>query len=219
MNEQIRVLGVDDDALVRAALTMLLAGAADIKVVGEAADGREVEHAVAEHQPDVVLMDIRMPGMDGLAATELLRAQDGAPEVIVLTTFEADDYVLRALRAGASGFLLKDTPPADIVRAVRTVAAGEPILSPTITRRLIGHVTGSDGGERRRHAREQLDRLTERECEVAVAIGRGKSNAEISRELYMSIATVKAHVSRLLEKLGFNNRVQIALLAHDAGEA
>jgi len=219
MSEQIRVLVVDDDALVRAALTMLLAGAADIKVVGEAADGREVEHAVAEHQPDVVLMDIRMPGMDGLAATEILRGRDRPPEVIVLTTFDADDHVLRALRAGASGFLLKDTPPADIVRAIRAVAAGEPMLSPTITRRLIGHVTESDDGERRRHAREQLDRLTEREREVAVAIGRGQSNAEISRELYMSIATVKAHVSRLLEKLGFNNRVQIALLAHDAGEA
>ena len=219
MNEQIRVLVVDDDALVRAALIMLLAGADDIKVVGEAADGSEVEIAVAEHQPDVVLMDIRMPGMDGLAATEIVRGRDRPPEVIILTTFDADDHVLRALRAGASGFLLKDTPPADIVRAIRAVAVGEPILSPTITRRLIGHVTGSYGGERRSHAREQLDRLTEREREVAVAIGRGKSNAEISRELYMSIATVKAHVSRLLEKLGFNNRVQIALLAHDAGEA
>ena len=219
MSEQVRVLVVDDDALVRAGLTMLLAGAEDVKVVGEAADGREVEHAVAEHQPDVVLMDIRMPGMDGLAATELLRRRDRPAEVIVLTTFDADDHVLRALRAGASGFLLKDTPPADIVRAIRAVAAGEPMLSPTITRRLIGHVTGTGGGERRRHAREQHDRLTEREREVAVAIGHGKSNAEISRELYMSIATVKAHVSRLFEKLGFNNRVQIALLAHDAGEA
>jgi DNA-binding NarL/FixJ family response regulator len=219
MSDPIRVLLVDDDALVRAGLTMLLAGADDIKVVGEAADGTEAEHAVAEYQPDVVLMDIRMPGMDGLAATELLRRRDRPAEVIVLTTFDADDHVLRALRAGASGFLLKDTPPADIVRAIRAVAAGEPILSPAITRRLIGHVTGTGGGERRRHAREQLDRLTEREREVAVAIGRGQSNAEISRELYMSIATVKAHVSRLFEKLGFNNRVQIALLAHDAGEA
>ncbi len=219
VSEQIRVLVVDDDALVRAALTMLLAGADDIDVVGEASDGSEVEHAVAEHQPDVVLMDIRMPRMDGLAATEIVRERDRPPEVIVLTTFDADDHVLAALRAGASGFLLKDTSPADIVRAIRAVAAGEPILSPAITRRLIGHVTGSDGGERHRHAREQLDRLTEREREVAVAIGRGKSNAEISRELYMSVATVKAHVSRLLEKLGFNNRVQIALLAHDAGEA
>jgi DNA-binding NarL/FixJ family response regulator len=217
--ERIRVLVVDDDALVRAGLSMLLAGAEDIEIVGEAADGSEVAQAVAEHEPDVVLMDIRMPRMDGLAATELLRAQEDAAEVIVLTTFEADDYVLRALRAGAGGFLLKDTPPADIVRAVRAVAAGEPTLSPTVTRRLIGHVTDSEGGERRRRAREQLERLTEREREVAVAIGRGKSNAEIGRELYMSVATVKAHVSRVLEKLELNNRVQIALLAHDAGEA
>ncbi len=219
MSGQIRVLIVDDDALVRTGLTMLLAGTDDIEVVGEAANGSEVEDAVAEHQPDVVLMDIRMPGMDGLAATEIVRGHDRSPEVIVLTTFDTDDHVLRALRAGASGFLLKDTSPADIVRAIRAVAAGEPILSPTITRQLIGHVTGSDGGARRRHAREEFDRLTEREREVAVAIGRGKSNAEIGRDLYMSIATVKAHVSRLLEKLKFNNRVQIALLTHDAGEA
>ena len=219
MSEQVRVLVVDDDALVRAGLSMLLAGVEDIAIVGEAADGSEVAHAVAEHEPDVVLMDIRMPGLDGLAATELLRAHDDAPEVIVLTTFEADDDVLRALRAGASGFLLKDTPPADIVRAVRAVAAGEPMLSPTVTRRLIGHVTDGGTHARQRHAREQLDRLTEREREVTVAIGLGKSNAEIGRELYMSVATVKAHVSHVLEKLEFNNRVQIALLAHDAGEA
>ena len=219
MSEQIRVLVVDDDALVRAGLTMLLAGVDDIEIVGEAADGSEVEHAVAEHRPDVVLMDIRMPRIDGLAATEIVRARDPSPEVIVLTTFDADDHVLSALRAGASGFLLKDTSPADIVRAIRAVASGEPILSPTITRRLIEHATKSEGGERRRHARERLDLLSEREREVAVAIGHGKSNAEISRELYMSIATVKAHVSRLLEKLEFNNRVQIAVLAHDAGEA
>jgi DNA-binding NarL/FixJ family response regulator len=219
VSDRIRVLVVDDDALVRAGLSMVLAGAEDIVIVGEATDGNEVAHAVSEHQPGVVLMDIRMPGMDGLAATELLRAQDDAPEVIVLTTFDADEYVLRALRAGASGFLLKHTPPADIVRAVRAVAAGEPMLSPTITRRLIGHVTDSEGGDRRQRARERLDRLTDREREVAVAIGLGKSNAEISRELYMSVATVKAHVSHVLEKLDFNNRVQIALLAHDAGEA
>jgi DNA-binding NarL/FixJ family response regulator len=219
VSERIRVLVVDDDALVRAGLSMLLAGAEDIGIVAEATDGSEVAQAVGEYYPDVVLMDIRMPGMDGLAATELLRSQGDAPEVIVLTTFEADDYVLRALRAGASGFLLKDTPPAEIVRAVRAVAAGEPMLSPTITRRLISHVIDTEGGERQRHAREQLDRLTEREREVAVAIGLGRSNAEISRELYMSVATVKAHVSRVLEKLDFNNRVQIALLAHDAGEA
>jgi DNA-binding NarL/FixJ family response regulator len=219
VSEQIRVLVVDDDALVRAGLSMLLAGADGIEIVGEATDGSEVAQAVAEHKPDVVLMDIRMPGMDGLAATELLRVHEDAPEVIVLTTFEADDYVLRALRAGAGGFLLKDTPPAEIVRALRAVAAGEPMLSPAITRRLIGHVTDSETDERRSYACDQLDRLTEREREVANAIGLGKSNAEISRELYMSVATVKAHVSRVLEKLDFNNRVQIALLAHDASEA
>jgi DNA-binding NarL/FixJ family response regulator len=219
VSDRIRVLVVDDDALVRAGLAMVLAGAEDIVIVGEATDGNQVAHAVSEHEPGVVLMDIRMPGMDGLAATELLRAQDDPPEVIVLTTFDADEYVLRALRAGASGFLMKHTPPADIVRAVRAVAAGEPMLSPTITRRLIGHVTDSESGDRKRHARKQLDTLTEREREVAVAIGLGKSNAEIGRELHMSVATVKAHVSRVLEKLEFNNRVQIALLAHDAGEA
>ena len=219
VNEQIRVLVVDDDALVRAGLTMLLAGAEDIAIVAEATDGSEVAPAVVECEPDVVLMDIRMPGMDGLAATELLRTQDDAPEVIVLTTFDADDYVLRALRAGASGFLLKDTPPAEIVRAVRAVAAGDPMLSPTVTRRLIGHLTDTDGGTRKRNAREQLDQLTEREREVALAIALGKSNAQISGELYMSVATVKAHVSRMLEKLELNNRVQIALLAHDADEA
>jgi DNA-binding NarL/FixJ family response regulator len=219
VTDPIRVLVVDDDALVRAGLSMVLAGADDILIVGEARDGNEVAQAVAEHEPRIVLMDIRMPRMDGLAATELLRAQAEAPEVIVLTTFDADEYVLRALRAGASGFLLKDMPPADIVRAVRAVAAGEPMLSPTITRRLIGHVTDSEAADRKRDARERLDRLTEREREVAVAIGLGKTNAEISRELYMSIPTVKAHVSHVLEKLEFNNRVQIALLAHDAGEA
>jgi len=219
MSEPTRVLIVDDDALVRSALSMFLGGAEDIAIVGEAADGAAVLGAVDALEPDVVLMDIRMPVMDGLAATELLRARDEAPEVIVLTTFEADDYVLRALRAGASGFLLKDTPPPDVIRAVKAVAAGEPILSPTITRRLMGHVAGGELGERRRSAEAQLDNLTDREREVAVAIGLGRSNAEISRELFMSIATVKAHVSRILEKLELNNRVQIALLAHDAGEA
>ena len=217
MSEPVRVLIVDDDALVRSALSMLLAGAADITIVGEAGNGAEVIDTVDALEPDVVLMDIRMPVMDGLAATELLRARDRAPEVIVLTTFEADDYVLRALRAGASGFLLKDTPPPDIIRALQAVAAGEPMLSPTITRRLIGHLTDGETGERTRKAQAQLSRLTDRERDVSLAIALGKSNAEISRELYMSIATVKAHVSRILEKLELNNRVQIALLAHDAG--
>ncbi len=215
----IRVLIVDDDALVRAGLSMMLAGTDDIRVVAEASDGAEVASAVDAYQPDVVLMDIRMPGVDGLAATERLRAREGAPEVIVLTTFDADDHVLRALRAGAGGFLLKDTPPPEIMRAIRLVAAGEAMLSPAVTRRLIEHVADEGLGGRRARARELLDRLTDREREVAIAIGQGKSNAEIAAELYMSVATVKAHVSRLLTKLEVGNRVQIALLAHDAGVA
>jgi DNA-binding NarL/FixJ family response regulator len=215
----IRVLIVDDDALVRAGLSMMLAGTDDIRVVAEAADGAEVASAVDAYRPDVVLMDIRMPGVDGLAATERLRAREDAPQVIVLTTFDADDHVLRALRAGAAGFLLKDTPPPEIMRAIRLVAAGDAMLSPAVTRRLIEHVADDGLGARRARARELLDRLTAREREVAVAIGQGKSNADIAAELYMSVATVKAHVSRLLTKLELGNRVQIALLAHDAGIA
>jgi DNA-binding NarL/FixJ family response regulator len=215
----IRVLIVDDDALVRAGLSMMLAGTEDIRIVAEAADGAEVASAVGSYAPDVVLMDIRMPRIDGLAATEQLRGRPDAPQVIVLTTFDADEYVLRALRAGAAGFLLKDTPPPDIIRAVRLVAAGEAMLSPAVTRRLIEHVAGDGHTARRARASELLERLTEREREVAIAIGAGKSNAEIAGELFMSVATVKAHVSRLLTKLELNNRVQIALLAHDAGLA
>ena len=215
----IRVLIVDDDALVRAGLSMMLAGTDDIRVVAEAGDGSEVLSAVDAFRPDVVLMDIRMPGVDGLAATERLRSRDDAPQVVVLTTFDADDHVLRALRAGAAGFLLKDTPPPEIMRAIRLVAAGEAMLSPAVTRRLIEHVADDGIAARRAHARELLDRLTDREREVAIAIGQGKSNADIAAELYMSVATVKAHVSRLLTKLELGNRVQIALLAHDAGMA
>jgi DNA-binding NarL/FixJ family response regulator len=215
----IRVLIVDDDALVRAGLSMMLGGTDDIRVVAEAADGSEVGSAVDAYKPDVVLMDIRMPGMDGLAATERLRSREEAPQVIVLTTFDADDHVLRALRGGAAGFLLKDTPPPEIMRAIRLVAAGEAMLSPAVTRRLIEHVADDGLGARRARARELLERLTDREREVAVAIGQGKSNADIAAELYMSVATVKAHVSRLLTKLELSNRVQIALLAHDAGVA
>jgi DNA-binding NarL/FixJ family response regulator len=214
----IRVLIVDDDALVRSALSMMLAGAEDIEVVAEASDGAEVGAAVEAHGPDVVLMDIRMPKVDGLAATEQLRRRDEPPHVIVLTTFDADDHVLRALRAGASGFLLKDTPPPEIVRAVRLVAAGEPMLSPSVTRRLIAHGADPGVGDRGAQARELLGRLTEREHEVALAIAQGKPNAEIGRELFMSVATVKAHVTRVLMKLELNNRVQIALLTHDAGD-
>jgi DNA-binding NarL/FixJ family response regulator len=219
VGDVIRVLIVDDDALVRAGLSMILAGSDDVRVVAEAADGAEVPAAVDAFAPDVVLMDIRMPGVDGLSATEFLRAREEAPQVIVLTTFEAGDDVVRALRAGAAGFLLKDTPPPEILRAIRLVAAGEAMLSPTVTRRLISHVADDGLSGRGARARELLDRLTDREREVAVAIGQGKSNAEIAAELFMSVATVKAHVSRLLQKLDLDNRVQIALLAHDAGVA
>ncbi|MEU8077891.1 response regulator transcription factor [Catellatospora citrea] len=215
----IRLLIVDDDPLVRAGLSMMLAGLDDLRVVGEAADGAEVPAAVAAHAPDIVLMDIRMPRVDGLSATELLRRRPGAPDVVVLTTFDADEQVLRALRAGASGFLLKDTPPAELVRALRRVAAGEPMLSPSVTRQLIDQVTAGTASARAAHARQSLGRLTEREREVAAAIGQGLSNAEIGVRLHMSVATVKAYVSRLLAKLELNNRVQIALLAHDTGLA
>jgi DNA-binding NarL/FixJ family response regulator len=216
----VRVLVVDDDPLVRAALAMVLGGAADLTLAGEAADGDEVPAAVERCSPDVVLMDIRMPRTDGLTATErLLRSRD-APEVIVLTTFDADDQVLRALRAGASGFLVKDTPPAAIVEAVRRVAAGEPMLSPTVTRQLIAHVATVDPATpaegRTGRALARLGQLSDREREVALAVGRGLSNAQIGAELYLSVATVKAHVSRLLVKLDVANRVQVALLVHDA---
>ena len=213
----IRVLLVDDDALVRSGLRMMLAGASGIEVVGEAEDGRGVLAAVDIHRPDVVLMDIRMPRVDGIEATRLLRAQPGAPAVIVLTTFDADELVLRALQAGAAGFLLKDTPPAEIVRGIELVHGGEGMLSPGVTRRLIALVAGDgDAGDRRARARTQLASLSAREREVALAVGRGLSNAEIGAELHMSVATVKAHVSRLLTKLDASNRVQIALLVQDA---
>lgn len=221
MTVPIRVLLVDDDPLVRSGLSFMLAGAEDILVAGQASDGDQVAAAVAEHSPDVVLMDIRMPRVDGLAATEQLHRHGNAPQVIVLTTFDADEYVLRALRAGASGFLLKDTPPPQIVAAIRHAAAGEAMLSPTVTRQLIAYVATVDPANdpRQARARALLDRLSEREREVAVAVGQGQSNAEIAAQLYMSVPTVKAHVSRLLAKLEVANRVQIALLAHDAGLA
>ncbi|MFF0479571.1 response regulator [Streptomyces sp. NPDC004284] len=214
----IRLLIVDDDPLVRAGLTLMLGGADDLEIVGEGADGREVPELVARLAPDVVLMDIRMPHVDGLTATERLRALPGAPEVVVLTTFHADEQVLRALRAGAAGFVLKDTPPAEIVAAVRRVAAGDPVLSPAVTRQLMTHVAERpEKRPRRATAATRLARLADREREVAVAVGHGRSNAEIAAELYMGVPTVKAHVSRILAKLGLNNRVQIALLVHDAG--
>lgn len=213
----VEVLVVDDDPLVRAGLAMMLGGAPDIRVVAEAGDGTEVLPLVDRHTPDVVLMDIRMPTMDGLTATEAVRARRQAPEVIVLTTFDADQHVLRALRAGAAGFLLKDTPPAEIVAAVRQVASGQPVLSPAVTKRLIARVADTDADQRRTRAATRLARLNDREREVAVAVGQGRSNADIGAVLHLSVPTVKTHVSSILTKLDLNNRVQIALLAHDAG--
>ncbi|MFC5267025.1 response regulator [Kribbella qitaiheensis] len=213
----IRVLIVDDDPLLRAGLKMMLGGAADIRVVGEAGDGGGVQGLIDRLSPDVVLMDIRMPGTDGLTATETIRSRPGAPEVVILTTFDADEHVLRALRAGAAGFVLKDTPPAEIVESVRRVAGGQPVLSPTVTKRLITRVAASGHDQRKTKATSRLDGLNDREREIAVAVGEGKSNAEISATLYLSVPTVKTHVSRILTKLDLNNRVQIALLVHDAG--
>ncbi|GAT70143.1 response regulator transcription factor [Planomonospora sp. ID91781] len=217
MARVIRVLLVDDDALVRAGLSMMLDGTAGITVVAEAADGQEAVTATDAHAPDVVLMDLRMPRVDGITATRRLRARTRPPEVIVLTTFDTDENVLHALRAGAAGFLLKDTPPPQIVEAVVRVAAGDPILSPRITRRLMERTVAQAGAYER--ARAALAALTPREHEVALAIARGRTNADIAADLAMGVTTVKAHVSSILTKLGLDNRTQIALLAHDAGLA
>jgi DNA-binding NarL/FixJ family response regulator len=214
MTDVIRVLIVDDDALVRAGLTMMLDGATGISVVGEAGDGDQVPAALDAHAADVVLMDIRMPRMNGIVATHRARARTRPPEVIVLTTFDSDENVLRALRAGASGFLLKDSPPAEIADAVRRVAAGDPILSPQITRRLMDRAATDAGAYAT--ARAALAGLSAREHEVAMAIGRGSTNAEIGAALHISVATVKANVTRILTKLDLGNRTQIALLTHDA---
>ncbi|GAA2210471.1 response regulator transcription factor [Nonomuraea monospora] len=215
MARVIRVLLVDDDALVRAGLSMMIDGAAGITVVAEAADGQEAITATDAHAPDVVLMDLRMPRVDGITATRRLRARARPPEVIVLTTFDTDENVLHALRAGAAGFLLKDTPPPRIVEAITRVAAGDPILSPRITRRLMERTVAQAGAYER--ARAALAALTPREHEVALAIAQGRTNADIAADLAMGVTTVKAHVSSILTKLSLDNRTQIALLAHDAG--
>lgn len=213
---EVRILIVDDDALVRSGLTTILGGAASLTVVAQAANGQEAIAAVSEHRPDVVLMDIRMPVMDGIEATTAMLAETDPPKVIVLTTFDVDDYVMRALGAGASGFLLKDSDPEDIVAAVRKAAAGEHTLSPSVTATVIRQAVTQQRPPST-SALEQLSRLTEREHEVALAIGRGLSNAEIARELFMSLATVKAHVTRIFAKLGAESRVQVAVCVHEAG--
>ena len=214
-----KVLLVDDDALVRAGLRIILSSADDLEVVGEVDDGVRAVAAVREHRPDVVLMDIRMAEMDGITATAALRRLDPPPQVIVLTTFHADEQVLNALRAGASGFLVKDTPPAEIINAVRVVASGDAIISPSVTRTLLAHFGDGRSSERHRAAAQRLARLTDREREVAAAIGSGASNAEVAASLYMSEATVKAHVSRLFSKLDVASRVQIAIVVHDADQS
>jgi DNA-binding NarL/FixJ family response regulator len=219
----IRVVLVDDDPLVRAGLRLMLGGAPQLLIVGEAGDGAEGLEVIARTRPDVVLMDIRMPRMDGLTAVRRLSEQRDAPKVIVLTTFDADEHVVRALALGALGFLLKDTSPAMIVEAIEKVAVGQPILSPSVTAQLIRTVTSASSGdaadERARAAAARLSGLSRRERDVAVAVGQGKSNAEIAGELFMSLATVKAHVSHIFVKLQMANRVQIAICVHEAGLA
>jgi DNA-binding NarL/FixJ family response regulator len=218
VSRPVRVLIVDDDALVRGGLQLMLGGADGIEVVGEAGDGSEVLSAVDRHHPDVILLDLRMPKLDGIGALGLLKQQPSPPAVVVLTTFDTDDHLLQALRNGAAGFLVKDTPPADIVRAIELVAAGESMLSPTVTRKLIDRLAAGDDGDgaRREEARARLCDLTERDREIALAVAEGKANAAIASELHLSVATVKSHVSAVLSKLDLDNRVQIALLVQDA---
>ncbi len=212
----IRVLVVDDDPLVRSALRLVLGGDPDVLLVGEAGDGVQARDAVRSLRPDVVLMDIRMPRQDGLVTTAQVREEPDPPQVIVLTTFDADDMVLAAVRAGASGFLLKDTAPELILAAVHRVFAGEPILSPSVTRQVMTAAVAAGPDPKVAAARAQLAGLTDRERQIAVAIGQGLTNAEIAGRLYLSVATVKSHVTHLLTKLGADNRVQIAIRVHDA---
>ncbi len=215
----ISVLLVDDEALIRAGLRMILETADDIAVVGDAEDGRAAIEAGSRCRPDVVLMDIRMPGLDGLAATAVIRAREHPPAVVVLTTFDTDDDVFRALDAGAIGFLLKDTPPSELLRAIRLAAAGDAMLSPGVTRQVIKRFTAEDRSQRRREALARLDGLTEREREVLVKIGLGHGTGEIAAQLHMSEATVKTHITHLFGKLAVTNRVPLAIAAFRAGLA
>ncbi|MGW7683723.1 response regulator [Kribbella sp. NPDC054772] len=217
VTEPVRLLLVDDDPLVRAGLSSMLTGAAELELVGEAADGQQAVDAVRDLRPDVVLMDIGMPVLDGVAATSAIRRRAGAPEVVMLTTFGSDEHLPRALRAGASGYLLKDAAPTEIVAAVLNVAAGESVLSPQSTRQLMDHVGAVDQDSRRTTALAALAQLTERERDVVLAVAQGKSNAEAAAALDLGIATVKTHLTNSLAKLQLTNRVQLALLAHDAG--
>jgi DNA-binding NarL/FixJ family response regulator len=215
----VRVLIVDDDALVRSGLRTMLRAAERIEIVGEAANGTEVLPVLDHHRADVILLDVRMPKLDGLATLELVRAQPSPPAVLMLTTFDTDEHVLTALRRGAAGFLVKDTQPAEIVRAIELVAAGESMLSPGVTRRLIERLSDDrDTAQRAADARTQLSRLSTRERQIADAIARGHANATIAHDLHLGVSTVKNNVSAILAKLGLDNRVQLALMAHDASK-
>ncbi|MEU4048251.1 response regulator transcription factor [Streptomyces olivaceus] len=218
--EPVRVVVVDDEQLVRMALRLVIDGEPDLSVVGEAADGDAALGAVDELRPDVVLMDVRMPGRDGLSATRELLARPTPPRVLILTTFDSDDLVLEALRTGALGFVLKDTPPPQLLDAVRTVADGNPVLSPAATARVIAAATGPQSSHARDSSREaarrRLATLTDRELETARAVADGLGNPEIAKRLRISVATVKAHTGSLFAKLAVDNRVQIALLVRDA---
>jgi DNA-binding NarL/FixJ family response regulator len=211
----IRILVADDQALVRGGFRMILDAQKDIEVVAEAEDGREALAKARELSPDVVLMDIRMPELDGLEATRRLLAADGASRVLILTTFDADEYVYEAMKAGASGFLLKDVRPEQLAEAVRTVAAGDALLAPTITRRLVEQfVRRPPPGATRP---PELDKLTERELDVLVLVARGLSNREIASVLFLTEATVKTHVTHILAKLELRDRVQAVVLAYESG--
>jgi DNA-binding NarL/FixJ family response regulator len=213
----IRVLLVDDQALVRGGLRMIVDAQSDLEVVGEAADGRQAIEEFHRLKPDVIVMDIRMPNLDGVEATRRLAGPDSPyhARVLVLTTFDLDQYVYDALRAGASGFMLKDAPPAELVNAIRIVAAGEAMLAPSVTRRLIGSFVAAE--PRQASPNPAIEQLTEREVEVLKLIARGLSNSQIADCLVVGEATVKTHVARLLDKLELSNRVQAAILAYEVG--
>jgi DNA-binding NarL/FixJ family response regulator len=211
----IRVVIADDQGMVRSGFSVLLNAQPDIEVIAEAVNGEEAIARAAELRPDVILMDVRMPVLDGLQATRVITAMDGAPKVLVLTTFDLDDYVYEALRSGASGFLLKDASAGELAAAVRLVAAGDALLSPGVTRRLIAEFARM--GAPRSPGRQQLDGLTERESEVLALVARGMSNAEIAGYLVVAEQTVKTHVSRILMKLGLRDRTQAVVLAYETG--
>jgi DNA-binding NarL/FixJ family response regulator len=214
----IRVLLVDDQSMLRMGFRLILQAEPDIEVIGEAGDGEAGVSMTAALKPDVVLMDIRMPGMDGIQATNLIAESDASARILILTTFDLDEYVIAGLKAGASGFLLKDAPPADLLAAIRTVASGESVLAPTATRRLIDQLVPllPDEEQQTRQA-AVTETLTEREHEVFLLIAAGRSNREIAAELFLSEGTVKVHVGKILAKLGLRDRVQAVVLAYESG--